>query len=314
MSMKVLAASCVLFLSGLALAAPSKGPSLAILNLEHKNGVSADVAELITANLTTAVSNTTRFGRVIGTKEIESVIGFEKQKQLLSCESQSCVAELAGAMGVDYVLTGTLGRLGNSWLFNITLVSTHSAEVQARISRRIPGTEEALLEAMDSVVAELFKQMPGAAAAAAPAPTPTPAPKPVVTPAPAPAPAQPTAQPASVTPAQPAPSTETPVPAAEENKPAEGGGVMGKALMGVGGVGVAGAVVAALLAVAGVGVAGGSLAALMGGLVKGKGQLVATGANAAVFAGGGVGALSVLGVLVLGAAGVGLLVAGVVLK
>ncbi len=321
-------------------AAPQgKGPSLAVLNLEHKAGVSGDTAELLTQNLITTLSSQGRFGRVIGTKEIESVIGFEKQRQLMACDSQSCIAELAGSMGVDYVLTGSLGKLGVKYLFNATLVNTHNAEVEGRVSKTISGNDDsALLEAVEGVVAELLRGTSAASAApvaVAPLPppskTPTPAPAKPAEPAPvaAPPPAKtvPTAQPAEPVAAAPSDSNTPPAQTAEPvaanatpetpppttDKPAEGGGggMMGVVLKGVGAAGLGVGALTLLVSVAGFG--GGLLSAalVMMGVTLGRAE--ATAGNAGFYGGLGVGALGL--VLTLGALGlgVGLLVAGFVL-
>ena len=309
-------------------AAPQgKGPSLAVLNLEHKTGVTADTAELLTQNLTTTLSSQGRFGRVIGTKEIEAVIGFEKQRQLMACDSQSCIAELAGSMGVDYVLTGSLGKLGSKYLFNATLVNTHSAEVEGRVSKTISGNDEgALLEAVEAVVAELLRGTSAAGAApVAVAPLPPPAkpaePAPVATP-----PATSTTQPVEPVAAAPANTTATPAQTSEPvaasataetpppnaDKPAEGGGgMMGLVLKGVGAAGLGVGALTLLVSLAGFG--GGLLSAALVMLGVTLGRAEATAGNAGFYGGLGVGALGL--VLTLGALGlgVGLLVAGFVL-
>src|SRR5688572_27796167 len=136
-------APALLLLATLTVADSGGRPSMAVLTLEAKNGVAPDVAELLTSNLITQMGETNRFSRIVGTKEIESVVGYEKQKQLMQCESTSCMAEIAGAMGVDYILTGTVGRLGKTWLFNASLVNTTKGNVEGRVSRSISGEEDA---------------------------------------------------------------------------------------------------------------------------------------------------------------------------
>lgn len=264
--------SAVLHLNALA------APSVAVLTLEHKQGVTQDVADLLTENLSATVRETHRFSKVIGTKDIEQVLGFEKQKQLLACESSSCMAELAGALGVDYVLSGTLGRLGSTWLFNAVLFNQRTGDAEARLSRKIKGTdEEALLEAVEGIVADLLKESrvpPVGGAAAAPAkpavaaaqPAPTTSNTAAATPAPSPTAA---AEPAPA----PAPSTETAAASSTSTGTSGGGGgIAGKALMGIGAAGLAATLIPLALAAVGLATSLGILAAFNTGALQGTHQ------------------------------------------
>src|SRR5262249_9581867 len=55
-----------------------------------------------------ALESTGRFS-VLGRSDIVSLIGFERQKQLVGCEGGACVSpDLAGALGVSLVASGAL--------------------------------------------------------------------------------------------------------------------------------------------------------------------------------------------------------------
>src|SRR5438309_267107 len=53
--------------------------------------------------------------KVTSRSEMQALLGLERQKELMGCSDEStasCLAELAGALGADGVLTGTLGKVG----------------------------------------------------------------------------------------------------------------------------------------------------------------------------------------------------------
>lgn len=86
--------------------------------------------------------------RVVTPQEVAAVIGLERQKQLLGCAqgSESCMAELGDALGVDALITGDLGKIGDSYQLNVKVVSQgggllalHSAQV---------GSEKELLQSL----------------------------------------------------------------------------------------------------------------------------------------------------------------------
>jgi hypothetical protein len=173
-------------------------PTLAVMNLEARVGVSADVADLLTGNFTETLRQTGRFERVVSAKEVQSVISLETQKQVANCDSQTCIAEVAGALGVDLLVFGSVGRVGCIWLFNASLVEARTGRSRGSLSRPLDGDgEDVLLRSMDGLVRELLdgpgtvlwpKVASGNACAssapAAPAPPLAPSPTPVAAPQP----------------------------------------------------------------------------------------------------------------------------------
>lgn len=133
------------------------GPTAAVFELQPESGVSLGVARLVTESLTAEVRRVGSFSRVISSSEIEGIIGVERQKQMMGCDQQSCIAELAGALGADYLFIGNLGKLGNSYLVNIKLVRSNQGMLVSGVSRRVQGeTDEALLDAVIPAVDELL--------------------------------------------------------------------------------------------------------------------------------------------------------------
>ena len=78
--------------------------------------------------------------KAISGSDIATLIGFEKQKQLLACTEKSCLSEIGGALGVDYLLSTNLSQMdeGEEWLLTVTLLSVAKAQPLARVSRRAP--------------------------------------------------------------------------------------------------------------------------------------------------------------------------------
>jgi TolB-like protein len=128
------------FLPALLLAAAApQGPSVACLNLDAKGGISKDHAELLTDNVISHVRDTGFFSRVVSAKEIESALGMEQQRQVLDCNSQSCVAEIAGALNVEFLLSGNVGQVGGAILLNLRLVNVRTGVGVSSVSERVDG-------------------------------------------------------------------------------------------------------------------------------------------------------------------------------
>ena len=84
--------------------------------------------------------------RVTTRNELGALIGFERQKQLLGCstESTSCIAELTGALGVDGLVTGSIARTKAGFAVNVKIIAAGDARQLAAFSTRVKDDDELL--------------------------------------------------------------------------------------------------------------------------------------------------------------------------
>jgi len=128
--------------------APS-GPSVALLGLTGGSGMDPRTLGSLEEMVLTALSDSGRFRRVVGRSDIASVLGWEANKQKLGCdESSSCVAEIAGALGVDFVAALDVGRFGEVYILSLKILETRRATVLARGKRKV-AKESGLPDAVD---------------------------------------------------------------------------------------------------------------------------------------------------------------------
>src|SRR5690606_8239504 len=79
---------------------------------------------------------------------IQQMVQFEQEKQLLGCETDSsCLAELGGALGVAMLVTGSLGKVGSSYIINLTLTDTRTVTILAREQRQVRSADALMAEA-----------------------------------------------------------------------------------------------------------------------------------------------------------------------
>ncbi len=183
-------------------AAPPAGPRktrVAVMEIRSL-GTEVHKAELLSEVALTEASNMERF-EIIGRSDIASMIGFDQQKKVLGCTDDSnCLAEIGGALGVDYVMVGSLGRLGALYRVDLKIVDTKKARVLGRFGESVEGSEEKLVATVQRGVRKLLTPLlgdlpvPGAVAAETAAkPTTAPAQAPATTAKQAPAAATATA-------------------------------------------------------------------------------------------------------------------------
>lgn len=159
-------------------------PKIAVLPISHGEGVPDTTTEALTESLAAEVRKTSG-AEVVTKREIESVLSLEMQKQMLGCQTDSCMAELGGALGVDILVTGDVARLGQSWLVHFKVVKASKAQVVSQADRRIRGgTIDDVLDVLPDMVRELFpgakKPPPSGTVAAVPPLSPPPPPPPAV--------------------------------------------------------------------------------------------------------------------------------------
>lgn len=133
---------------------------VAVYELTAGQGIEARTSRIVTEALLSEVRKLERVS-AISMKEIQEMLSFEQQRQLLGCGDDACLTEIAGALGVDELVSGSLGELGDSHLINIKRLDMKAAQVRGAIARRMLKADgEEFLSAVGPAVEELFKEYP----------------------------------------------------------------------------------------------------------------------------------------------------------
>jgi len=128
--------------------APRKALKVVVLKLVAKGGVEPATVDILTDALVGELRKHSGLA-VVSPSEIGTLIGFEKEKQLLGCTDSGCLAEIAGAMGADRLVSGSVGRLGQSSVVSLTLLDARKAQPVSSVYETLPqGNGEELLKAM----------------------------------------------------------------------------------------------------------------------------------------------------------------------
>src|SRR5262245_42583284 len=100
--------------------ADAKQPKLAAPGLTGVN-LKKDRVEFFSNHFAQEMNN--RGIRVITAQEVSAVLGMARAQQLTGCDESAtnCMAELADALGVDGVITGSIGQFGNAYQANVVI-------------------------------------------------------------------------------------------------------------------------------------------------------------------------------------------------
>jgi TolB-like protein len=141
-------------LAGLLQAAPTP---VAVMPLTAGEGVTASVAASLGAAVVGELRKKPNI-RVVTPEDVKTALSIEQQKLATSgCSDDRCVIDLGSAMGADRVVTGSVSRLGQSWLIHLQLIDTRKTQTLAQSDRRKKGgSVDDVLDELPAMASELF--------------------------------------------------------------------------------------------------------------------------------------------------------------
>lgn len=95
---------------------------------------------------------------VIGQSDVASMLGLERQKQLLGCSENSCLAELSGALGTPWLVTGSVARLGKAYRLDLKLLQASTGAATWRDGKSTRDDSE-VFEVLTSMVRDLLRAL-----------------------------------------------------------------------------------------------------------------------------------------------------------
>ena len=124
-----------------------------VLSLDRV-GAPESTAVLVDGLLAEALSQDPRLD-VTTQKDIAVAVDLESEKAALGCDTSTCLAEIAGAMGARYVVYGNIGVLGATTLVQLNLFDAEAARPISREKVSVQDAE-ALLTELEPAVARLI--------------------------------------------------------------------------------------------------------------------------------------------------------------
>ena len=95
--------------------------------------------------------------QVLGSSDLNALLGVEKMKDAIACEDTVCAAEIGGALGAPYLLAGELRALDQQVVLSLRLMDTKKQTVITRAAARGSTAADSLNQMMTQVVGTCFK-------------------------------------------------------------------------------------------------------------------------------------------------------------
>jgi hypothetical protein len=143
------------------LAARSGKPvKVALLPLTPLGGVTAETAQLLGDSLAGELRKRPGVS-VLTQSDVAALLGVEKTRQMLGCTDTGCFAEIGGALGADRIVHGSIGKVGGSFVVNLSALDARRTSTAASVSERLRGAdEEAFLDALPALADALLAEAP----------------------------------------------------------------------------------------------------------------------------------------------------------
>lgn len=115
--------------------------------------VAESLSAVLAAELATASRN--RY-QVISRNELHRILVQQVEAQQLGCVEPSCLADLGKLAAADFIVTGTIGEMGEEWVFSLELIDVRVSQVLRRQALTWQGSAAGLIEVCRPMVLRLI--------------------------------------------------------------------------------------------------------------------------------------------------------------
>ncbi len=126
--------------------------SIAVLPLQA-NGISPSEAMVLTDELRSVMVQIAKY-TVVERSNMESILK-EQGFQLSGCTSAECAVEAGKLLGVNKMVTGSVGKLGELYNINIRLFDVGTGRIEKTVGQKHEGSVEELLDVINKLGYEI---------------------------------------------------------------------------------------------------------------------------------------------------------------
>jgi TolB-like protein len=128
--------------------------NVAVSSLEGR-GLAEGEAGTLTDALSSYLSNTGSF-RVMERGRMDVILKEQGFQQSGACTDAACIVEMGQLLGVDHMITGSIGKVGQTYSVNLRMIHVGSGEIIRSLSKFYKGEIDGVLtDILPSVAEEL---------------------------------------------------------------------------------------------------------------------------------------------------------------
>jgi TolB-like protein len=141
------------FVAGAGLAQTAKDQTIAVMKLQA-SGVDEAEAELLASRLNSELVAEGTY-RVVERARVEDLLQEMGLQQSGACDADQCVAEVGKMLGVKFMVGGTVGRIGETYVLDTRLIEVSTGRIIRTTKDNYQGQVDGLLEILRDVARKI---------------------------------------------------------------------------------------------------------------------------------------------------------------
>jgi TolB-like protein len=139
--------------------AQQKKETIAVMTLKGASGITKDETELLSDRLRAEFFKTGMVD-VMEREQMAEILKEQGFQQSGACTNESCLIEMGQILGVQKLVSGSIGKIGSMYLLNLRLIDIKTAKISKTVSEDVKGDLEEVVERLARVARDLCKQEP----------------------------------------------------------------------------------------------------------------------------------------------------------
>jgi TolB-like protein len=135
-------------------AAPQDKEPIAVMDLKAEE-VSQTVANILSNKLRTELFNSGKYN-VLNREDMKAILGEQEFQMSGLCDDTKCMAKIGGALGVTYMVTGSIGKLGSTYNISLKMVDIEKIVNVNMVDEPYSGPEDGLFIAVQNAGRKLI--------------------------------------------------------------------------------------------------------------------------------------------------------------
>ena len=131
--------------------------SLMVKDLTPQMGINKQMTTALSEIIRNTIARSGKFN-VQSLDDMAAVSKIVEEKLKLGCDDTKCLIELAGALGTNLVVAGSLSKFGTLYTFSLRLISSHGKDIGVikRESEKCKCTDEELISVAERLARKLI--------------------------------------------------------------------------------------------------------------------------------------------------------------
>ena len=129
--------------------------NIAILTIKPSGGITKGESELITDRLNIELFKTGQVN-MVERNEMSEILKEQGFQQSGACSDDACLVEMGQLLGVQDVISGSLGRLGSLVIINLRMIDVATGKIMRVVSRDVEGELQDVIKLLPNTARELL--------------------------------------------------------------------------------------------------------------------------------------------------------------